>query len=190
MPYRFIMSVGRLIGITACPTIGTCKALASCTWRSLSASSSRSPRYYVQGEIIDDHYLSGKTTCLKLLAEGELLAVPQYSIPDDVAADVTLRLDRNETKPSCSICYELVKENARWSGLYLEKNLQVLAHHMKTKYVLCHACYIEVLVQGIRLTPHVVQARQITLQRVDMLPPLPLLSPPPGKQFYDRHDHA
>lgn len=100
---------------------------------------SRSPRYNVpQGELINDHYLSGKTACLKLLAEGETFVGPEYSIPDDVAAEVTLRLDKSGSKPTCSTCFELVKEGDRWSGLCLEKNLQVLAHHMKTKYVLYH----------------------------------------------------
>ncbi|KAL1944342.1 hypothetical protein VTO73DRAFT_3527 [Trametes versicolor] len=133
---------GRLVCLCAHPTL---MSLTEPSWGTLihhvsgqidwhNSMSYKRPRYYVQGGIIDDHYLSGKTTCLKLLAEGELLAIPQYSIPDDVAADVTLRLDENETKPSCSTCYELVKENARWSGMYLEKNLQVLAHHMKTKH--------------------------------------------------------
>lgn len=92
-----------------------------------------SSRHYFGPDVANNHHLSGETPCLQLLAEGEQMMIPEYDVPSDVVAEVTALLDANDLKPTCSTCYRMVKDGSHWYGLYLEKDVQVLAHHMQTK---------------------------------------------------------
>ncbi len=92
-----------------------------------------SSRHYFGPDIISNHHLSGDTPCLQLLAKGEQMMISEYIVPSDVAVEVTALLDANDVMPTCSTCDRMVKDGSHWDGLYLEKDIQVLAHHMKTK---------------------------------------------------------
>ncbi|EIW61192.1 uncharacterized protein TRAVEDRAFT_69608 [Trametes versicolor FP-101664 SS1] len=86
-------------------------------------------------ELTNNHYLSGPAACLKLLPPGEQAIIPRYDVPDDVAEHLSLRFGQSRTKkPVCRTCYWMVKKNSPRTGLSLEKDVQVLAHHMKTKH--------------------------------------------------------
>ncbi|KAL1944343.1 hypothetical protein VTO73DRAFT_3528 [Trametes versicolor] len=91
-------------------------------------------RHYFGPDVANNHHLSGETPCLQLLAEGEQMMISEYAVPGDVVAEVTALLNANDVKPTCSTCYRMVKDGSHWNGLYLEKDVQVLAHHMNTKH--------------------------------------------------------
>ncbi|KAI0355494.1 hypothetical protein OH77DRAFT_1521046 [Trametes cingulata] len=94
------------------------------------------PRGYTpsSSQLVDNHRLDGATPCLKLLADGEQAVFPDYNITDETAAEVAVVLEKNHSKPTCRICHAMTAEGRRWSGMYMEKDVRVLAHHMKTRH--------------------------------------------------------
>ncbi|KAI0371427.1 hypothetical protein BV20DRAFT_1067527 [Pilatotrama ljubarskyi] len=96
------------------------------------------PRGYTprNSHLVDNHRLGDAKPCLKLLTEGEQPVFPDCSVPEGAAAEVAALLSERQGQPSCRMCHDMTTEGRRWSGLYMEKDIRVLAHHMKTRCVM------------------------------------------------------
>ncbi|CDO77221.1 hypothetical protein BN946_scf184747.g34 [Trametes cinnabarina] len=93
------------------------------------------PRFHgAKSPILNDHSLSGATPCLRLLAKGEQATFPDYSVPEDVRAEVSDLLDTHTAPPTCASCYYTVRDGSRFNHWLLqhEKDVDVLAHHLRT----------------------------------------------------------
>ncbi len=86
-------------------------------------------------EVLRNHSLMPTDACLRLLDPDEEPKYSGYKVEQSVADEVAAVIAGRENPPICKICYNLTKENARSKSLYLLKDVNVLAHHMKTKCV-------------------------------------------------------
>ncbi|KAI9057688.1 hypothetical protein FKP32DRAFT_1598079 [Trametes sanguinea] len=86
--------------------------------------------------LLDNHTLSGGVPCLQILAEGEQATFPDFSVSETVRAEVSALLEAKREPPICLTCYYAVREGSRFIGhlVYMEKDVDVLAHHMKTRH--------------------------------------------------------
>ncbi len=86
-------------------------------------------------EVLSNHSLRPTDSCLRLLDPDEEPKYPDYKVEQSVADEVAAVIAGRENPPICKICYNLTKDNSRSKSLYLLKDVNVLAHHMKTKCV-------------------------------------------------------
>ena len=98
-------------------------------------------------KIFNDHRLTAnkQNACLTLLDPGEEIVYPDYGLTEEETNDITALVNAEQCRPSCKVCHDLRKDNRRYSSLYMPKDVNLLAHHMKTRYVchlsMPHLCY-------------------------------------------------
>ena len=79
----------------------------------------------------DDHQIQAGSTCLKLLAEGEEAIYPDYAPTAETRAEIVASLEANiNATPGCKMCQDMY---SRPKKAPLERDVDVIAHHMKTK---------------------------------------------------------
>ena len=85
------------------------------------------------GDLILDNHQSFES-CLMLLSVGEQLMQPDYGIPEEDANDIGVIMADEQYPPACRICHDLTMERRRsHNTLWMPKDVNVLAHHMRTK---------------------------------------------------------
>lgn len=79
----------------------------------------------------DDH--GRPDTCLKLLPPGEAIMYPEYRVSQEVAEEIEAIMAAERNPPSCRKCHNLLKSSWRFETLWMPKDVNILAHHMRTK---------------------------------------------------------
>ncbi|RPD67497.1 hypothetical protein L226DRAFT_566197 [Lentinus tigrinus ALCF2SS1-7] len=72
--------------------------------------------------------------CLMLLYPGEELVYPEYKIPQEEADEIAALMAAEQHPPTCKRCYDLTKRTWRFKSMWMPRDVDVLAHHMKTKH--------------------------------------------------------
>ncbi|KAI0737835.1 hypothetical protein C8Q80DRAFT_306188 [Daedaleopsis nitida] len=87
--------------------------------------------------LLDDHELTEESSCLKILAEGEVAIYPDYMPSPEVAEEIKAVIDASGRNGiGCRLCCKLHRSNwrERWIMENLRKDVDMIAHHVKTKH--------------------------------------------------------